>query len=92
LNLITEEYYEEALLEAKQKDAELLKAIKEKKTHTLGRLHGIPVSIKDHISEKKRHSTVGVSHFADFVGKEDAIVVQLIRQEGGIPFVKSNNP
>jgi hypothetical protein len=29
---------------------------------------------------------------ADFVGKEDALSVKLIREAGGIPFVKSNNP
>ena len=49
LNLVTEEYYEEALIEAKEKDKELEKAIKDKKVNELGKLHGIPVSIKDHV-------------------------------------------
>lgn len=29
---------------------------------------------------------------ADYIGKEDAVSVKLIREAGGIPFVKSNNP
>jgi len=27
----------------------------------------------------------------DYIGKEDAISVRMIREAGGIPFVKSNN-
>jgi len=29
---------------------------------------------------------------SDFIGKQDALSVKLIREAGGIPFVKSNNP
>jgi Asp-tRNA(Asn)/Glu-tRNA(Gln) amidotransferase A subunit family amidase len=29
---------------------------------------------------------------ADFIGKEDALSVKMIREAGGIPFVKTNNP
>ena len=91
LNLVTEEYYTEALEEARLKDIELVKSIRDKAI-ILGKMHGIPVSIKDHIGEKGRISTVGAEHFADFTSEEDAVIVQLIRKEGGIPFVKSNNP
>ena len=102
LNLVSEEYYDEALKMAEQKDKELQQAIKNKTTDKLPRLHGIPVSIKDHvrfsfnnknqIEEKGRITTVGCNHFADHFGPEDATVVRLIKKEGGIPFVKSNNP
>ncbi len=37
------------MIEAKEKDKELEKAIKDKKVNELGKLHGIPVSIKDHV-------------------------------------------
>ncbi len=50
------------------------------------------MSIKDHIGEKGRISSVGAEHFADFTSEEDAKCVELIKKEGGIPFVKSNNP
>jgi Asp-tRNA(Asn)/Glu-tRNA(Gln) amidotransferase A subunit family amidase len=92
LNLVTEEYYMEALIDAAEKDRQLAQAIASKTTDKLGKLHGIPVSIKDHIEESGRISTVGCAHFADHIGEKDAIIVQLIRKEGGIPFVKSNNP
>jgi Asp-tRNA(Asn)/Glu-tRNA(Gln) amidotransferase A subunit family amidase len=49
LNLVTEEYYYEALDEARAKDLQLARAIKEKKVQELGPLHGIPISIKDHV-------------------------------------------
>ncbi len=48
-NLITEEYYNEALDEARAKDLQTARAIKEKKIQELGALHGIPISIKDHV-------------------------------------------
>jgi hypothetical protein len=48
-NLVTEEYYYEALDEARVKDLHLARAIKEKKVQELGPLHGIPISIKDHV-------------------------------------------
>lgn len=72
LNLVTEEYYSEALEEAKVRDAELAKALKEGKAQTLGKLHGIPVSIKDHIGEKGRITTVGTEFYADHRSEEDA--------------------
>jgi amidase len=92
LNLVTEEYYDEALAMAAQSDKKLQKAIKEKTLDRLGKLHGIPVSIKDHIEEKGSISTVGCSFYADHIAEKDAIVVDLIKKEGGIPFVKSNVP
>lgn len=49
LNLVTEEYYEEALKMAAERDRELAMAIGTKQLDKIGRLHGIPVSIKDHV-------------------------------------------
>jgi Asp-tRNA(Asn)/Glu-tRNA(Gln) amidotransferase A subunit family amidase len=46
---VTEEYYNEALDEARYKDLETTTAIRLKKTNELGPLHGIPISIKDHV-------------------------------------------
>lgn len=50
LNLLTGEYYKEALAIAKIKDQILDEAIKAGTTEKLGLLHGIPMSIKDHVS------------------------------------------
>lgn len=68
LNLVTEEYYYEALLDAAEKDKQLAEAIASETTDKLGKLHGIPISIKDHIEETGRISTAGCSHFADHIG------------------------
>ena len=47
--------------------------------------------VKLQIEEKGRISTVGCAHMVDYIGREDAISVRMIREAGGIPFVKSNN-
>lgn len=47
--------------------------------------------VKLQVQEKDRISTVGCAHMVDYIGKEDAISVRMIREAGGIPFVKSNN-
>lgn len=52
LNLVTEEFYNEALDLARQRDREREEAIRNGTTHELGLLHGIPLSIKDHVLYK----------------------------------------
>ena len=49
LNLVTEEYYEEALKMAAERDREREEAVRANEVHKLGRLHGIPVSVKDNV-------------------------------------------
>ena len=58
----------------------------------IGKLHGIPFSVKDQISVKGALCTHGVGSRADYVSKEDAWIVRVLRAEGGIPFVKTNLP
>lgn len=36
--------------------------------------------------------SVGCMHLLDNVGKEDAVAIEFIKLQGGIPFVKSNVP
>ena len=75
LNLVTEEYYDLALIIAKEKDKELEEAIKHKRTNELGLFHGIPISIKDHINEKEKLCTIGSPHLSNNVAKSDALAV-----------------
>ena len=49
-NLLTEEYYDLALIEAKKRDQERDEAIKAGTVDKLGAFHGIPISIKDHVN------------------------------------------
>ncbi len=50
LNLVTEEYYDEALKEAAEKDRIREEAVKNGEVHKLGPLHGIPISVKDQVN------------------------------------------
>jgi len=49
LNLVATENFEEAIEIAKKRDKELKEALKEGKEGELGLLHGIPISVKDHV-------------------------------------------
>ena len=90
LNLVTQEYYEIALAEAKKKDTEREEKKREGNLSHLGPLHGIPVSIKDHIFEQGKPATVGCSFRVDHRATEDAAVIKMLTSEGAIPMVRTN--
>ena len=51
LNLVTEEYYDEAIQMARLKDTEREQAVRNNEVYKLGTFHGIPISVKDHVSQ-----------------------------------------
>ncbi|CAH1237817.1 FAAH [Branchiostoma lanceolatum] len=57
-----------------------------------GLLHGVPVSIKDNINIKGMASTMGVTKHLDAPAEEDAVIVQVLKKQGAVPFVKTNVP
>ncbi|XP_063155914.1 fatty-acid amide hydrolase 1-like [Candoia aspera] len=57
-----------------------------------GLLYGIPVSIKDSINCKGCDSTLGFTKRLFQPAEEDAVVVQVLKHQGAIPFVKTNVP
>lgn len=57
-----------------------------------GLLYGIPISIKDNVAYQGHDSTCGVSIKLDCPEKEDSVVVQVLKRQGAIPFVKTNIP
>ncbi|NXM98731.1 VDHAP protein, partial [Sylvia borin] len=57
-----------------------------------GLLYGIPISIKDHINCKGHISSGGMVKFLGQVKEEDSVIVQVLKHQGGIPFVKTNIP
>ncbi|NXR77735.1 VDHAP protein, partial [Pycnonotus jocosus] len=63
-----------------------------KKQKEKGLLYGIPISIKDHINCKGHISSGGMVKFLGQVKEEDSVVVQVLKHQGGIPFVKTNIP
>ncbi|NXN18642.1 VDHAP protein, partial [Indicator maculatus] len=67
-----------------------LQKIKQQKEK--GLLYGIPISIKDHINCKGHISSGGMVKFLGQVKEEDSVIVQVLKSQGAIPFVKTNIP
>ncbi|NXF02410.1 VDHAP protein, partial [Smithornis capensis] len=63
-----------------------------KKQKEKGLLYGIPISIKDHINCKGHISSGGMVKFLGRVKEEDSVIVQVLKHQGAIPFVKTNIP
>lgn len=58
----------------------------------LGRLHGVPVSIKDLSFTKDIRTTFGSKIYEGFVPDEDAVVVERLKAAGAIVVGKTNTP
>ncbi len=58
----------------------------------LGKLHGVPVSIKDLILTKGIRTTSGSTRHADFVPEDDAPAVERLKAAGAIVIGKTNTP
>nr|XP_056700762.1 fatty-acid amide hydrolase 1-like [Euleptes europaea] len=57
-----------------------------------GLLYGVPISLKDSIDCKSHDSTLGLVKRLHKPATADAVVVQVLKQQGAIPFVKTNVP
>ncbi|XP_030429207.1 vitamin D3 hydroxylase-associated protein-like [Gopherus evgoodei] len=57
-----------------------------------GLLYGIPISIKNHIGCKGHVSSGGLVQFLGRAEEEDSVIVQVLKRQGAIPFVKTNVP
>ncbi|WP_339178931.1 amidase [Oceanobacillus sp. FSL W7-1293] len=86
INAVVEERFTEALQEAQEAD-ELLQ-----NNGVLGKLHGVPISIKECFHVKGMKTTAGLEHRQDLIYQEDAEVVQQLKQEGAIILGKTNTP
>jgi len=75
-----------ALEQARKADEKLTQGGK------LGPLHGLPVAHKDLVPTKGIRTTFGSPIFQDFVPEEDALLVERIRNAGGISLGKTNTP
>jgi aspartyl-tRNA(Asn)/glutamyl-tRNA(Gln) amidotransferase subunit A len=77
---------ESARKQAKEAEAKLMRSKK------LGRLHGVPVSIKDLIFTKGIRTTGGSKIYENFIPEQDAIVVERLKSAGAIILGKTNTP
>ncbi|KAM4549305.1 fatty-acid amide hydrolase 1 [Odontesthes bonariensis] len=57
-----------------------------------GLLYGVPVSIKDNVSYKDHDCTCGVIINLDQPAQKDSVLVEVLKRQGAIPFVKTNLP
>jgi amidase len=58
----------------------------------LGRLHGVPFTVKDSYKVKGLTVAAGSPAFASLIANEDAFTVQKIREAGGVLLGKTNMP
>ena len=87
-NCLTEVFFDEGLRRAQELDHHL-----EKTGQVIGPLHGVPVSIKDHILVKGHDTSTGyVSWVGRTVAEKDAVVVDILRRAGAVIYVKTANP
>ncbi|KAG8712960.1 hypothetical protein FRC11_013707 [Ceratobasidium sp. 423] len=87
-NCITEVMFTQAQARARELDAHLQETGK-----VVGPLHGVPVSIKDHISVKGEDTACGYIAWAGrTIAEDDATIVHILRAAGAVIYVKTTNP
>lgn len=57
-----------------------------------GPLHGLPISVKEHIFLKGTPATSGLVAWKDNISEDDALIVKIFREAGAIFHVKTTNP
>lgn len=86
INAVTETRFVEAIQEAKLADEKV------KQGEPVGRLHGVPMSIKDNIHVRGMSTILGLPHRASKKEEQDAYIVELLKREGAIILCKTNTP
>ncbi len=87
-NCLTEVFFAEAFQRASELDRYL-----EETGEVVGPLHGLPVSIKDHVMVKGHDTSTGYITWAyKTEATKDAVVVDILRKAGAVLYVKTANP
>lgn len=86
LNCLVEERFSQAIEEAKQADKQL------QTNGKIGRLHGVPISMKESFDVTGMATTGGLNHLANNVKETDAPIVANLKKEGAIILGKTNTP
>lgn len=84
---MTEIFFDGALKEAVRLDEHYRKHGK-----VIGPLHGVPITLKDQFDVEGADSTIGYVSRALRPAKEDAVLVQILKDLGAIIIAKTNLP
>lgn len=57
-----------------------------------GPLHGLPISVKEHVYVAGTPATSGLIAWADQISPGDALLVRILREAGAVFHVKTTNP
>ncbi|KIW11187.1 hypothetical protein PV08_10487 [Exophiala spinifera] len=87
LNFATEFLVEEALARAAELDAHFKTTGK-----LVGPLHGVPISVKEHIGLKGRICHSAYITWTDNIPTEDALLVRILKAAGAVIHVRTNEP
>ncbi|MCO5566197.1 hypothetical protein L7F22_019873 [Adiantum nelumboides] len=82
------DYFEEEALESALKADQYLKQTGK----PLGPLHGLPISVKDHMPLKGHPASTGFISTREQKSKEDCLLISILRKAGAIFYVKTNQP
>jgi amidase len=86
-NCLAHVMFEQALKDAADLDEHMRIFHKPK-----GPLHGLPISVKEHIELMNTPATSGFIAWADQISSSDALVVKVLREAGAVFHVKTTNP
>lgn len=81
-----------AVSSAALEDADVCDAHLKRTQQLVGRLHGIPVIVKDQVETKNMVTTYGSIIAKDHIPTEDATIVKKMKSEGAIILAKSTMP
>jgi amidase len=57
-----------------------------------GPLHGLPISVKEHIELENTPATSGFVAWANEISTSDALIIKVLRQAGAVFHVKTTDP
>jgi amidase len=86
-NCLTETMFSDAIATAKSLDEHLART-----NAPVGPLHGLPISIKDNFNVIGKDSTVGFVAWCNKPAKYNSTLVDLLKSQGAIIYVKTATP
>jgi len=84
---LTEIFVDRALARAKEVD-DYLKATGK----PIGALHGLPISLKDQFPIKGLETIMGYAGWIGRYADSDCVLVEILYEQGAVPFVRTNVP